>query len=318
MGAKSRWTARHRTLLVVIAGVIAGAVVGLVGALALLFWPSGLAPQAAPAAEQAIVADSAAISADCATEAAPFLSQIQAKAREWDHVRQQVDSTSRASVEAGAAQIDELSAILDETKEVQAPTCAAGIKQPLIATMEATQEGFRAVFNQQPDDDVKDLFALASEQHRLFDEAVQHLQAGNPVPAAAQGLGVQLAAIQGAFPTHSFHQVGGDDAYVGAGSGGGLDDYNIWLIGPAENLQSANISVLVQGGNTQQYDAMKQSLSTFLRVAAPDWANGSAWLATVMQKEKNSRHMIVYRGRLIICEREDLEDSTITLIIRTL
>jgi hypothetical protein len=290
MGAKSRWTARHRTLLVVIAGVIAGAVVGLVGALALLFWPSGLAPQAAPAAEQAIVADSAAISADCATEAAPFLSQIQAKAREWDHVRQQVDSTSRASVEAGAAQIDELSAILDETKEVQAPTCAAGIKQPLIATMEATQEGFRAVFNQQPDDDVKDLFALASEQHRLFDEAVQHLQAGNPVPAAAQGLGVQLAAIQGAFPTHSFHQVG----------------------------QSANISVRVQGGNTQQYDAMKQSLSTFLRVAAPDWANGSAWLATVMQKEKNSRHMIVYRGRLIICEREDLEDSTITLIIRTL
>lgn len=265
--------------------------------------PSAEAPTAAPAP---VIA-----SMSCADEAAPFLAQIQPLAREWDDANRLASSTPRASL---APQIDKLQALRRKAEDLEAPDCAAGIKQPLVATMETTTQAFIAFLGQQAEDDVSALFAVATEQHGLFDAAMLQLKDGKPISIAEPifhgGIGIDRATIQKAYPAYTFEPIGTDpNLFMGM-----VKEDSIGMAGPADNIRVASMILIMAGSSGDRLKNITQELHAFLKLITPDWNDGDAWLTTAMQQD--SKQMVATRGRVVSYERVRSGNDTFSLIIR--
>jgi len=173
MVAKKSWSVGQIALLVVVVGAVAGLAVAVV----LLLRPAPAGVPAAPVAEVATVAEVAAPTVDphvgCADEAAPFLTDVQKLADEWDDANTLAGSTPRASL---PPQIDKLQALRRQTKALEAPECAFLVKQRLIDSMDNTINGYIAFLAQKPDSDVSKLFDQASRSLADFFREVQALK----------------------------------------------------------------------------------------------------------------------------------------------
>jgi hypothetical protein len=235
----------------------------------------------------------------CQEQAAPFLSKAESLARVWDDANTLAGQTPRASL---STQIDKLQSIRRDAEDLEAPECAVAIKQHLVNTMDTTIRGFIAFLGQKSDIEVKPLFTIAGQEQTAFQQAVQQLKAGTPIPTAEpilkDGLGITQAAIQDVYKAdYAFED---SPLYDGTPRmfGTSADKFNvIELIGAPQNVRSASLTRSMRGGNADKLGDIKQSMRSFLKLVAPDWGIGDAWLTAAMGR--NGEQTTVARGRVV-------------------
>lgn len=236
---------------------------------------------------------------NCQEQAAPFLSKAESLARVWDDANTLAGQTPRASL---STQIDKLQSIRRDAEDLEAPECAAAVKQHLVNTMDTTIRGFIAFLGQKSDPEVKPLFTIASQEQTAFQQAVQQLKAGTPIPTAEpilkDGLGITQAAIQDMYKAdYAFVDSPLNDGRPRV-MGSSADKFDwIELIGAPQNVQSATLSRTLHDGNDEKMNAIRQSLRSFLKVTTPDWSAGDAWLTAVMGRA--GEQTTITRGRLV-------------------
>jgi hypothetical protein len=251
---------------------------------------------------------------DCKRQSATFIGQIEPLAREWDDAVTLANSTQRASL---SAQIDKLQALRRRAEDLQAPECAAVVKQHLVDTMDITTRGFLAFLGQKDSDTV---FALAAERQSLYTEAMRQLQAGAPVPTAepvfTDGLGVAREALRPVYANFTAQET----PLSGGASGtrvsitdesGGLQGA-VELLGASNNLQSAAIQISMNGTGAEKLRNIEQSMRSLLKLAAPDWSEGDNWLTAAM---KGGNSLTTTRGRIVRYGHNDGADESFSLSV---
>jgi hypothetical protein len=265
----------------------------------------GAPGQEAPAA----VAPAPTASPACSEEAGAFIAQIDPIAREWDDAVTLASNTPRASL---SSQIETLQSLRRKAQDLEAPACAITIKDALVNTMELKVRGFIAFLGQKPDADVDRLFALADRYQRHYGNIFQLLRSGAPLPAAdetlIEGLGISGETIQRANSDFRFKE---DTTSDGAPLlKGAWRNESIELIGPFENIQSAQRTIAVRKVDKAELPAIEQKLSAFLKQAAGDWAEGELWLHGVVVLDIGKEDSAITRGRVVTFQHLDTGWST--------
>jgi hypothetical protein len=113
----------------------------------------------------------------CAEQAAEPLAAIQSAAREWDDANKLAGQTPRSAL---AVQIGALQAVRRKVEDIQVPECAAAMKRALVASMDASIEGYVAFLGQKSDSVVQASFKTANEQMDEFSQEVVKINAPAP------------------------------------------------------------------------------------------------------------------------------------------
>lgn len=108
----------------------------------------------------------------CAHQAQAFLDQIQPIARQWDDATALAGQTSRVSL---APQVDKLQAIRRQTQELMPPECAKDVQANLVASMDATIQGFIDFLGQKSDSVVSASFTRAKASMDKFGASIAAL-----------------------------------------------------------------------------------------------------------------------------------------------
>lgn len=114
------------------------------------------------------------VAATCAEQSKEGLEKIQSAAREWDDANKLAGQTPRASL---ATQIAALQAVRRKVQDITVPECANAMKNALIASMDASIEGYVAFLGQKPDGTVQASFKLANDKMTEFGQEVVKLSA---------------------------------------------------------------------------------------------------------------------------------------------
>lgn len=113
----------------------------------------------------------------CAEQSTEALAQVQSAAREWDDANKLAGQTPRASL---AVQIAALQAVRRKVQDITVPACANAMKSALIASMDASIEGYVAFLGQKSDGLVQNSFKTANEKMDVFGQEVIKLSAPAP------------------------------------------------------------------------------------------------------------------------------------------
>jgi hypothetical protein len=116
------------------------------------------------------------VSASCATQAQPFLDQIEPIAREWDDAAALAGQTPRMAL---SAQIEKLQAVRRKAQDLAPPACAQPVKDELVKSMDATIQGFLDFLAQKPDSTVQVSFVAAQTHMTAFGDRVAEIR-GQP------------------------------------------------------------------------------------------------------------------------------------------
>lgn len=108
----------------------------------------------------------------CAEQSAEAFTKIQSAAREWDDANKLAGQTPRSAL---AVQIAALQAVRRKVEDIQTPECAAAMKRALIASMDASIEGYVAFLGQKADSTVQASFKTANDKMAEFSQEVVKL-----------------------------------------------------------------------------------------------------------------------------------------------
>lgn len=113
----------------------------------------------------------------CAEQSKDALAAIQSAAREWDDANKLAGQTPRTAL---AGQIAALQAVRRKVEDIQVPECASTMKRALVASMDASIEGYVAFLGQKPESTVQASFKTANEQMGVFGQEVVKISAPTP------------------------------------------------------------------------------------------------------------------------------------------
>lgn len=110
----------------------------------------------------------------CAEQSEEAFVKIQSAAREWDDASKLAGQTPRSAL---AVQIAALQAVRRKVEDIQTPDCATAMKRALIASMDASIEGYVAFLGQKADSTVQASFKTANDKMAEFSQEVVKMSA---------------------------------------------------------------------------------------------------------------------------------------------
>jgi len=272
----------------------------------------GAAPEAA--------APTATPEPSCQQQSSAFLAEIQPLFQEWTDATTLAGSTPRASL---STEIGKLQDIRRRVQAVQAPACAADVRQNLISSMDSSIQAFLAFLGQKPESEYNALFTLATTQLDLFSRNLAHLQANEalePAPLVVTGLGkrtdIQAPFVSAGVAIQESSPVGGLPRVMGATSDGIV---TLELIGPETSIQQASILVSILAFNRERVERATGSMNDLVEVAMPDWSEGSAWIAQAAKDVTKAPQSTAVGNRIVTMERIGVnEDQVLAFGIKVL
>lgn len=275
----------------------------------------GAAPEAA--------APTATPEPSCQQQAAPFITEIQPIFQEWTDAATLAGNTPRASLNT---EIGKLQEIRRRVQAVEAPACAADVRQNLVASMDTSIEAYLAFLAQKPENEVSGLFSLATQQLDLFSRNLAHLQANETLEAAPKATGATVSNLgRRAEILRPYEQAGiafAMSSVDGQPRAMGMSEDQvvvIEVIGPEEGIQQVSMTIAMSAFGEQPVDRGTFSMVGLLGATMPDWNEAEAWVKRAVKGAASGPQTITVGNRLVTLEAIGTgQDQVLSLVAKVL